>query len=275
MSADHLLYQTDFSDHRDEWLDFDSMFQLPSEYLDSDPASVESISPRDLDQSFMDTDFLNLDLDTLCSQAMFPDLAGLEAPIGGLEQSADFQSFINPSDLQPMPSQTGFVDPCCENAWFPELEDPGYFSSFRPMVESQAAMDTRCFSPKEKRRDAAIALHLQRMNAPLPEQSTPSLSSKHLSSPNWSEFSLETRTIPSTAPSTSASVSPTVSGSSGCEPGAPMEMVLDLNMNTTTNVPKKQRPRSRAQREGYIKARKYGVCEKHRKQHKRVSHFHL
>jgi hypothetical protein len=54
-----------------------------------------------------------------------------------------------------------------------------------------------------------------------------------------------------------------------------MEMVLDLNMNATANVPKKQKPRSQAQRENYIKARKYGACEKHKKQHKRVSSDHF
>lgn len=48
-------------------------------------------------------------------------------------------------------------------------------------------------------------------------------------------------------------------------------MVLDLNMNATTNLPKKQKPRSQAQKENYIKARKFGACEKHKKQHKRVS----
>lgn len=74
-------------------------------------------------------------------------------------------------------------------------------------------------------------------------------------------------------------VTPTVSDDSASaspesDPAAGgMEFVLDLNMNATTNVPKKQKPRSQAQKENYIKVRKHGACEKHRKQHKRVGHF--
>lgn len=50
-----------------------------------------------------------------------------------------------------------------------------------------------------------------------------------------------------------------------------VELVLDMNMNTTADLPRKHKPRSQAQKDNYIKARKYGACEKHRKQHKRVS----
>ena len=65
--------------------------------------------------------------------------------------------------------------------------------------------------------------------------------------------------------------SPQNTSVSEAPPPGGMEMVLDLNMNTAANVPKKQKPRSQAQKENYIKARKYGACEKHKKQHKRVS----
>ncbi|RDW72433.1 uncharacterized protein DSM5745_07605 [Aspergillus mulundensis] len=273
MSADQLLYPVDFSVRQDEWLDFDALLQLPTEYLESNPTSVESISPRDLDQTFTDTDFLNWDSDpAMCSQAMFPDFVGYEAPVEGLGQAMDFQPFINPNDvLQTAPPLSNqFVDPIFDNTCLPDAQD---FASFRYMVESQAAMDPRCFSQKEKRRDASIALHLQRMQEELvSEMNTPSLSSNNLSSPNWSELSLEmTPAQPSTAPSTSPAAESQASPRSLPEPGAPMQLVLDLNMNTTTNVPKKQKPRSKAQRENYIKARKYGVCEKHRKQHKRCN----
>ncbi|KAL4901532.1 hypothetical protein BDW74DRAFT_170206 [Aspergillus multicolor] len=273
MSADQLLYPMDFSGRQDEWLDFDALLQLPTEYIESNPTSVESISPRDLDQTFTDMDFLNWDSDpTMCSQAMFPDFAGYEAPVEGFGQSTtDFQPFINPNQLQsapPFPNQ--FVEPTFDSTYLPDEQD---FASFRYMVESQAAMDPRCFSQKEKRRDASIALHLQRMQEELAsEMNTPSLSSNTLSSPHWSELSLEmTPGRLSTAPSTSPAAEPQTSPPSASELGAPLQLVLDLNMNTTTNVPKKQRPRSKAQRENYIKARKYGVCEKHRKQHKRCN----
>ncbi|KAL4920895.1 hypothetical protein BDW62DRAFT_152026 [Aspergillus aurantiobrunneus] len=242
MSADQLLYPMDFSSRQDEWLDFDNLFQLPSDYLDT---SVESISPRDLDPSFTDMGFLNWDSDpAMCSQAMFPDFMGYETPVEGLEQSS--LDFINPNDvLQPLP-QDQFVDPGFDSTWLPDVPNLGYSPSFRHMVESQAALDTRCFSQKEKRRDASIALHLQRtQNAPLPKATPCERSS-----------------------SKSQNSSPPAPGS---EPGASMQLVLDLNMNTTTHAPKKQKPRTRAQRENYIKARKYGVCEKHRKQHKRCN----
>ncbi|KAL4988408.1 hypothetical protein BDW68DRAFT_91602 [Aspergillus falconensis] len=275
MSADQLHYPMDFSGHQDEWLDFDSMFQLASEYLDSNPTSVESVSPRDLDQPFTNTDFLNWDSDpSICSQTMYPDFAGYEASVEGLGHSAvDFQPFINPNDvLHQVPSfPNQFVDPVFENTCLPGAQD---FSSFRDLVESQAALDQRCYSQKEKRRDAAIALHLQRMQDELlSEMNTPSLSSNQLSSPNWSESSLEVTpersfTASTTSPVPESQTSPPVGPQSGA---APMQLVLDLNMNATTNIPKKQKPRSKAQRENYIKARKYGVCEKHRKQHKRCN----
>ncbi|KAL5003652.1 hypothetical protein BDV10DRAFT_153882 [Aspergillus recurvatus] len=274
MSADQLLYPMDFSGRQDEWLDFDSMFQLPSEHLDSNTASVESVSPRDLDQPITDRDFLNWESDPLmCSHAIFPDSVGYEAPVEGLGHSTmDFQPSINPNDVlwQAPPFRNQFVDPIFENTCLPDAQD---FSSFRDLVETQAALDPRCYSQKEKRRDAAIALHLQRMQDELlSEMNTPSLSSNHLSSPNWSESSLEVtpeRSFPqSTSPVPESQTSPLAGPQSGA---APMQLVLDLNMNATTNVPKKQKPRSRAQRENYIKARKYGVCEKHRKQHKRCN----
>ncbi|KAL4819383.1 hypothetical protein BDW67DRAFT_141450 [Aspergillus spinulosporus] len=275
MSADQLFYPLDFSGRQDEWLDFDAMFQLPSEYLDSLPTSVESVSPRDLDQPFTDTEFLKWESDpTMCSQPMFPDFVGYDVPVEELGHSAmGFQPFINPNDVlrqvPPFPNQ--LVDPVFENTCLPDAHD---LSSFRDLVESQAALDPRCFSQKEKRRDASIALHLQRMQDELfSEMNTPSLSSNHLSSPDWSESSLEvTPECSFLAPTTSAAAESQTSPPAGPQSGAaPMQMVLDLNMNATTNVPKKQKPRSKAQRENYIKARKYGVCEKHRKQHKRCN----
>ncbi|KAL4877455.1 hypothetical protein BJY04DRAFT_126853 [Aspergillus karnatakaensis] len=266
MSIDHTIYPMDFPSQQDEWLEFEALFQMPSEFLDSNPTSVESISPRDLDQSFSDADFLNWDSDpAMFSQAMIPDLANMEAPIGDFCQPAfdPLQSFINPNDvLQPLPaaSQSQSIGTGFDSAWVPDAQS---YSDFRYMVESQAASDPRCFSQKEKRRDASIALHMQR-------------ASDFLSSPVWSESSLEAapNERSSMTPATSfVSESQTPSSSiSGPDSGASsMQLVLDLNMNTTTNVPKKQKPRSKAQRENYIKARKYGVCEKHRKQHKRCN----
>ncbi|KAL2822177.1 hypothetical protein BDW59DRAFT_106957 [Aspergillus cavernicola] len=271
MSADPLPCPIDFSGHQDEWLDFDSLFQLPSEYLESNSTSVESISPRDLDQSFTDTDFLNWGSDpAVYSQSLFPETVGYEAPMEGFGQPAldSLQPFINPNDvLQSVPqlSQDRFIESGFDS------------SSFRYMVESQAALDNRYFSKKEKLRDASIALHLQRLqNAPLPDSNTHPPSNQ-FSSPDWSvtplELSPRERSCPTPATSfVSDSTQKSSSPTSESEPGpASMQFVLDLNMNTATNAPRKQKPRSKAQRDNYIKARKYGVCEKHRKQHKRCN----
>ncbi|KAJ0416613.1 hypothetical protein BJY00DRAFT_291360 [Aspergillus carlsbadensis] len=280
MSADQLLYPMDFSDRQEDWLDFDSLLQLPAGYLDSQPTSVESISPRDLDQSFTDVDFQNWDADpAILSQAMFPEIGGFEAPMDlGQPQLDSYQHFVDPNDvLQPVPPQGQMMlEPAFDGTWVTDIPSMEAYPSFRHMVESQVALDTRGFSKKEKRRDASIALHLQRLqNAPLPEFA-PLPSNSQLSSPDWSVSSLDAMqsepsyTTPNTSPVSESLKSP--SPSSGPEPGAAsMQLVLDLNMNTTTNVPRKQKPRSRAQRENYIKARKYGVCEKHRKQHKRCN----
>ncbi|KAJ6173750.1 hypothetical protein N7485_006562 [Penicillium canescens] len=138
--------------------------------------------------------------------------------------------------------------------------------TFRNLVEAQAAADPRVASIKEKRREAAIALHLQRLcDATALDLDMSSDSNTSFSSPSWSDY-MRGSTSPQPA-------RPSVENTSvpGASPPGAMEMVLDLNMNATANVPKKQKPRSQAQRENYIKARKYGACEKHKKQHKRCN----
>lgn len=49
-----------------------------------------------------------------------------------------------------------------------------------------------------------------------------------------------------------------------------IEMVMDLNMNAATTLPRRHRPRTQAQREQYLAVRNRGACEKHKRQHKRV-----
>ncbi|KAI9368977.1 hypothetical protein BJX61DRAFT_185390 [Aspergillus egyptiacus] len=280
MSADQLIYPIGFNAHEDEWLNFDHLFQLPAGYTDSNPTSVESISPRDLDPSFTDADFLNWDSDpAVYPQSLFPETLGYAAPVEFEQPPLEAcQSFINPNDVlqsAPLPSGT-FLEPGFDSTCLPDAHGVGSLSSFRYMVESQAALDTRCFSQKEKRRDASIALHMQRLHdAPLPGFNVLP-SDINLSSPNSSESSGDFSAYEPFCPTPVASLvsdstqksSPTSMSES--RPGS-MQLVLDLNMNTATNVPRKQRPRSKAQRENYIKARKYGVCEKHRKQHKRCN----
>ncbi|KAL1961459.1 hypothetical protein VTO42DRAFT_187 [Malbranchea cinnamomea] len=50
-----------------------------------------------------------------------------------------------------------------------------------------------------------------------------------------------------------------------------VELVMDLNMNVATTVPRKHKPRTQAQRERYLAVRSQGACEKHKRQHKRCT----
>ncbi|EEP81264.1 predicted protein [Uncinocarpus reesii 1704] len=50
-----------------------------------------------------------------------------------------------------------------------------------------------------------------------------------------------------------------------------VELVMDLNMNAATTLPRRHRPRTQAQRERYLAVRNRGACEKHKKQHKRCT----
>ncbi|WEW60207.1 hypothetical protein PRK78_005692 [Emydomyces testavorans] len=50
-----------------------------------------------------------------------------------------------------------------------------------------------------------------------------------------------------------------------------VELVMDLNMNAATSLPRRHRPRTQAQRERYLAVRNRGACEKHKKQHKRCT----
>lgn len=226
-----------------EWVDFDQFLDLPSGY--DDQSTATTISPRDMalpyecDEMFTSPaefmqpsfDMTNYDL----PQEDFMGLGGfMQDPAAPLFDDTSFAGY-NPYDSS---------------------------NSFRSMVEAQAAADPRIATIKEKRREAAIALHLQRLcDATALDLDMSSDSSTSFSSPSWSDYVRES-TSPIPSPKTSTSEAPPPGG---------VEMVLDLNMNATANVPKKQKPRSQAQKENYIKARKYGACEKHKKQHKRVS----
>ncbi|GAB1200195.1 hypothetical protein APSETT444_009562 [Aspergillus pseudonomiae] len=278
MSADQLLYSMGHSSQGDEFFDFDNFFDIPSGYVDSNPTSVNSISPKDLDLTYNDLDGSNWDsgLD-LCTQFPFTDFVNHEPSFqeyyGG---AANAEPVVDPNDILQLPSTSPsevFVGSGFDSAWLPGAHgyDDHCYSTIRHMVESQAAVDPSCSSKKEKRREAAIALHLQRLqDAPLPEMDMSSDSNTSFPSPPWSV----SHDAPCASPATTS-----LSDSTGKSPTPPsadatpggIELVLDLNMNTPANLPRKQKPRSRAQKENYIKVRKHGACEKHRKQHKRCN----
>ncbi|KAJ6096323.1 hypothetical protein N7486_007069 [Penicillium sp. IBT 16267x] len=231
----------------EEWVDFDQFLDLSPSY--SDDYSANSISPE-MSLPY-DADTFANDLPDL-AQPGFPDMSNfdLSYDISFADQSLDMglmQDFTAPMD----------------DAMFHGYQPYDTTFDFRQMVEAEAAIDTRVASLKEKRREAAIALHLQRLcDATALDVELSSDSNTSFSSPCWSDYMRESISPQPTSASPEQIAAPLPGG---------MEMVLDLNMNATANLPKKQKPRSQAQKENYIKARKYGACEKHKKQHKRCN----
>jgi hypothetical protein len=275
MNADQLLYQMDHSSTQNEWYDFENFFDFPSGCLDSNSTSVDSISPKDYDLSYNDIDGLEWE----SAQLPVPDMVNYETSFGECVDQALGMSDLNadPNDFLQFPPQSPKEDLAAPHFSNPlSLDVPSnadsFYSTLRHLVESQAAAEPHGPSQKEKRRDAAIAIHLQRLQG----TSIPDLElfPEAPGFPSPPEFS-STHCGPSESPA-SVSLSESTSKSS-TPPSGPdstaggMELVLDLNMNTPANLPRKQKPRSRAQKENYIKVRKHGACEKHRKQHKRVS----
>jgi hypothetical protein len=225
-----------------EWVDFDQFLDLPTDY--DDQSTATTISPQDMALSY-ESDF------TSPAELMQPsfDMSNYDLPQ---------EDFMGMGGFMQDPAA-----PLFDDASFAGYNPYDSSNAFRSMVEAQAAADPRVATIKEKRREAAIALHLQRLcDATALDLDLSSDSNTSFSSPSWSDYVRE---------STSPRPSPENTSVSEAPPPGGMEMVLDLNMNATANVPKKQKPRSQAQKENYIKARKYGACEKHKKQHKRVS----
>lgn len=196
-------------------------------------------------------------------------------------------------------SASDFTTPSFDNAYLSQYDTPldadeqsflQLTSAIRQLVHAKADASPNCASNKEKRRDAAISLHLQLLqDFPVDEPCVVSDSSVsgHSFDPcseflscadsplsGTNSFSVESpiqATKSPSTPSSSACVSKRESqrATSRCA-NRGIELVLDLNMNETASRPKKQKPRTQSQRESYINARRNGACEKHRKQHKRV-----
>ncbi|CAI7602761.1 unnamed protein product [Penicillium crustosum] len=228
-----------------EWVDFDQFLDLPSGY--DDQSTATTVSPQDL--------ALPYEADGIFT-----------SPSDFMQSPFDMTSYDLPQE-EFMGMNGGFMQdpaaPLFDDAAFLGYNPYDSSNTFRSLVEAQAAADPRVASIKEKRREAAIALHLQRLcDATALDLDMSSDSNTSFSSPSWSEY---------VSGSISPRPSPENTSVSEAPPPGGMEMVLDLNMNTAANVPKKQKPRSQAQKENYIKARKYGACEKHKKQHKRCN----
>lgn len=245
-SVQNHFFYTEVPGQSEEYVDFDQFLDFPAADGDDYSASANSVSPE-MALPY-DADMFGNDLPDF-TQPAFPDMINYDmSEDASLDQSPEMGMMQDPAPV------------------FDDAAFHGYQSyDFRQMVEAQAAADTRIASYKEKRREAAIALHLQRLcDATALDLEMSSDSNTSFSSPSWSDYMRESI---SPKPTSTSPESTTVSSQ---ESGG-MEMVLDLNMNAAAHLPKKQKPRSQAQKENYIKARKYGACEKHKKQHKRVS----
>ncbi|KAJ5888548.1 hypothetical protein N7495_008589, partial [Penicillium taxi] len=252
--SDQYFY-SDVTSQSNDWLDFDRLLNFQTDCGDDHLASANSVSPE-LSLPY-DAEMVN-DLPDL--QSAFSDMINYDLPQANL--LADGSPIVG---LMPDPA-SAFDQVAYQNYQPYDMQ-----FDFRQMVEAQAVTTPGNASLKEKRREAAIALHLQRLcDATALDLDMSSDSNTSFSSPSWSDYMQES--ISSHSTSASPEPRPTSPSTSGNGAGAgAMEMVLDLNMNATTNVPKKQKPRSQAQKENYIKARKYGACEKHKKQHKRCN----
>ncbi|KAJ6115644.1 hypothetical protein N7523_006061 [Penicillium sp. IBT 18751x] len=243
----HLFY-TEVPGQSDEYVDFDQFLDFTSVDGDISSASANSVSPEmalPYDADMFGDDLLDF------TQPAFPDVFNYELSQDAfLDQSPEMGMMQGPAQV------------------FDDVAFHDYqHCDFRQMVEAQAAADPRIASTKEKRREASIALHLQRLcDATALDLEMSSDSSASFSSPSWSDCMRESISPKPISTSTSTGSTPVSSQEAGG-----MEMVLDLNMNAASNLPKKQKPRSQAQKENYIKARKYGACEKHKKQHKRCN----
>lgn len=247
--------------------------------LDTDITSfMNSISPEECNLLFPEDQEVDMDLTAeLRNESWFSDFVSYEPHDSlvsdTLNNMESFQGEDYVCDGSEQPVDMGLSDGSFPYGGNSAWEDPILYdslydlkSSMRPVVEAQAAADTSCLSKKEKKIEASIAIYMDRMQESL-------VSNVHAADTNTS----------SSSPCSSGSVSPGSSGmnsattdnvstpnSSGTAAKG-VELVLDLNMNTTSDLPRKHKPRSQAQRDNYIKARKYGACEKHKKQHKRVS----
>lgn len=238
----------------------------------------------------------------------FGPLEGLEGLENQAESGSDsvngflssYQTIGDSFESNSTSPQSGsdFTTPC-DNAYLSPYEAPldadeqsflQLTSTIRQLVHAKADTSPNYASNKVKRRDAAISLHLQLLkDSPVEEScfvSDSSVSgysfdpcSEFLSCADSPVSGLNSSSMESSARGTK---SPSTPSSSVCtskpenqraasrRTNGAVELVLDLNMNETASGPKKQKPRTQAQKESYIAARRNGACEKHRKQHKRV-----
>ncbi|EZF31075.1 hypothetical protein TMEN_8319 [Trichophyton mentagrophytes] len=263
------------------------------------PADSQASSNGDLTVS---PDMLNIS-----SSLAFPD-SEISSLLGSTEFSNSFGTAFDSTttnntsfSTQTTPEPTD-GDNC-------ELVFEQVASAFKDLARARAAADPRPISRKQKQRDASIALYLERLRDTCNEavaalnsgaDSTTaighsaawfnpnqvSMSSQHSSSgtssfstsspsEGFTEFHSQSQSTRSSVPSQSPTLDQSRPQSQQPSPPAPpsggIELVMDLNMNTATSLPRKHRPRTETQRQRYLAVRNQGACEKHKKQHKRCT----
>ncbi|CRG88157.1 hypothetical protein PISL3812_05184 [Talaromyces islandicus] len=235
-----------------EIFDFESLINWPEDNVETtDASSLQSPAADPLAASLSDISQSGL---------------GLVADLGFDPLTTDFPLYDN-AYLSPSPT--------VNYAFAASPQD------FRPAVENLASCDSRSRSLKQKRRDAAIDLHLQRGNNALfypcllPTDAAVSLYTPSVSySPESLQESFADQSRSATASSSHATPGSSSGRSEPLSDGPPsgnLELVLDLNMNAATQLPKKQRKRTKAEIDDYTNVRRNGACIKHKKQHKKCN----
>ncbi|OJD28364.1 hypothetical protein ACJ73_00235 [Blastomyces percursus] len=179
----------------------------------------------------------------------------------------------------------------------PDSDDPNQRlnwvkSTLKDLALARAAKDTRPVSQRTKQMDASIELYLQLQNdisSGFQEDCNFAAQSMVLqhSSTTLSDSSFDTNyfsvtgspgsstgTVPELSPASMTRAGSVSAGSSRTAvPPATggVEMVLDMNLNETTSLPRKRRPKTIEERQRYIAVRRQGACEWHRKQRKRCT----
>ncbi|PGH08768.1 hypothetical protein AJ79_05867 [Helicocarpus griseus UAMH5409] len=165
-------------------------------------------------------------------------------------------------------------------------------ATLKDIALARAAADPRPVSHKRKQIDASIALYSELQNdigtgfhqeqysygQPMTwQQSSTSTTGSSFDSNSFSQTGSpgsSTCTVPELSSSSNAG---TESAPAKTSSGAPqsaaggVQMILDLNMNEATSLPRKHRPKTQEERQRYIAVRKQGACEWHRKQRKRCT----
>lgn len=221
--------------------------------------------------------------------------------------STDFNSLPDPSSICFDTPQMGYASPAFFSAEAdtistdrtlpsPDSDDSiqrlnWVRSTLKDLALARAAKDTRPVSQKTKQMDASIELYLQLQNdlrsgfqeecAPAAQSMVWQPSSTTISDSSFDNNSFSLTGSPGSSTGTVPELSPasiTRVGSASAGPSRPtplpasggVQMVLDMNLNETTSLPRKHRPKTQEERQRYITVRRQGACEWHRKQRKRV-----